>query len=118
MERSLTMQADFVSATQAAEMLDVSRMRVNQMIHEGKLAAQKVGSSWVIERSDVLSLMPKRKPFEDYELEAYLGDFISDYDYDSIVEDSTFIDYSTGNRYWKDGIDLAEICAKHDISST
>ena len=52
--------------------------------------------------------------FQECELTAYLGDFIEDFDVEAIVDEATEIGYKTGNRYWKDGIDLAEICAKHE----
>ena len=52
--------------------------------------------------------------FQEHELEAYLGEHIGDFDVEAIVDEATEIDYKTGNRYWKDGIDLAEICAKHE----
>ena len=52
--------------------------------------------------------------YQEYELEAYLGEHIEDFDVEAIVDEATEIDYKTGNRYWKDGIDLAEICAKHE----
>ena len=52
--------------------------------------------------------------YQEYELEAYLGESIDDFDIEAIVDEATEIDYSDGNRYWKEGIDLAEICAKHD----
>lgn len=56
----------------------------------------------------------ERKPFEMYGLEAYLGDYVDDFDVEAIVDEATEIDYRTGNRYWRDDIDLAAICAKHD----
>ena len=51
--------------------------------------------------------------FDYYELEAYLGEFACDYDIDAIIDDATVIDYETGNRFWKDDIDLASICEAH-----
>lgn len=62
------------------------------------------------ERHDIAS----RSPFEMYELEAFLGDFASDYDIAAIIDDATAIDYSNGNRYWL-GVDLAEVCEQHRI---
>lgn len=44
---------DLVSVTEAAELLEVSRQRVLQMIDEHKLPATKVGRSWHIPRSAV-----------------------------------------------------------------
>lgn len=55
--------------------------------------------------------------YQDYELEAFLGEHIEDFDVEAIIDEATYVDYSDGNRYWKDGIDLAEICAKHDLGS-
>lgn len=44
---------DFMTASQAAEALGVSRMRVNQLIHDGKLAAKMVGSMWAVDKASV-----------------------------------------------------------------
>lgn len=54
--------------------------------------------------------------YERYELEAFIGsESVGNFDVDAIEAEATEIDYGTGNRVWKDGIDLDEICAKHDI---
>ena len=57
--------------------------------------------------------------FDYWELDAYLGDFVDDYDVDAIIDEVTEIDYRTGNRYWKDLTDeeLWAICEAHDLSS-
>jgi excisionase family DNA binding protein len=103
------------SATEAAEILGVSRMRVNQLLNEGKLEGRKIGNAWQVYRYSVENrLQENRKPFERYELDAYLGDFADDFDVDAILDEATEIDPRAGNRYWIDGIDLAEICAKHE----
>lgn len=60
--------------------------------------------------------MSDKAIFQQYELDAYLGDFVGDFDVKAILEESTEIG-PDGNRYWKNGIDLAEICARHDLSS-
>ena len=54
--------------------------------------------------------------FQDFELEALLGEFIDDYDYDAIVEEVTVVNYKTGNRHWKDIDDdeMNEILERHD----
>lgn len=54
------------------------------------------------------------KQFEMCSLEAYLGDFVGDFDVEAIVDEATVIDYRTGKRCWKGGIDLVEICRKHE----
>lgn len=51
---------DFVSASEAAELLGVSRMWVSSLIRDGKLQAVRVGSSWVIERKDLEDLIARR----------------------------------------------------------
>lgn len=109
---------DVISATEAADMLGVTRMRVNQLLNEGKLDGRKVGNAWQVYRYSVEDRMEQtRKPFEQYELDAYLGDFADDFDIDAIIDEATEVDYRTGNRYWRDGIDLAEICARHDVTN-
>lgn len=55
--------------------------------------------------------------FQQYELDAYLGDFAGDFDVEAIVDVATYVDPKTGNRFWKDGIDLAAICERYDLSS-
>lgn len=45
------------SATEAAEILGVSRMRVNQLIHDGQLDARKVGNAWQVYRYSVENRM-------------------------------------------------------------
>lgn len=56
--------------------------------------------------------------YERYELEAFIGsENIDDFDVDAIEAEATEIDYATGNRAWKDGIDLNEICGRHDVSA-
>lgn len=41
------------SATEAAAILGVSRMRVNQLLNEGKLDGRKVGNAWQVYRRSV-----------------------------------------------------------------
>ena len=47
-------EKEFVSMSEAGEMLVVSRGRVWQLINAGKLRAQKVGTTWIIDTSSVL----------------------------------------------------------------
>lgn len=54
--------------------------------------------------------------YQRYELEAFVGsENMGDFDIDAIEAEATEIDYGTGNRVWRDGIDLAEICEAHDF---
>lgn len=53
--------------------------------------------------------------FQPYELDAFLGDHIGDYDIDGIIAEATELDYEDGNRYWKEEIDLNEICERHEF---
>ena len=50
-----------ISAAEAAEKLGVHITRVQVLIREGRLPAQKVGGSYVINESD-LKLVEHRKP--------------------------------------------------------
>lgn len=52
-----------------------------------------------------------------YELEAYLGENMGDFDIDAIIDESTFVNPRSGNRYWKPGVDLSEIALKHDLAA-
>ena len=55
--------------------------------------------------------------FEEYELEAYLGDFVDDYDAEGIIQEVTFV--RDGKRYWKpemqDSDEFEQIVRKHEI---
>jgi hypothetical protein len=52
---------DMVSATEAAEILAVSRVRVNQMIDDKKFStAQRIGNAWAIGRREVEAKAAKR----------------------------------------------------------
>ena len=53
-------ETKLLSVIEAAERLGVSRIRVNQLIDEGRLPAQKVGRSFVIKESD-LKFVAERK---------------------------------------------------------
>lgn len=55
--------------------------------------------------------------FQQYELDAFLGEHKDSFDIEAIIDEATEIDYRTGDRYWAEGIDLAEICAKHELDS-
>lgn len=52
---------NFLSVSQAAERLNISRWRINQLIKEERLPAQKVGRAYIIKESD-LKLVEDRKP--------------------------------------------------------
>ena len=107
-----------IGATEAADVLGVSRMRVNQLLNDGKLEGYKANGTWRVYRRSVEDrLASTRKPFEMYELEAYLGDFAGDFDVDAIVDEATYVDPRTGNRYWREGVDLNEVCARHDATA-
>ena len=57
-----------------------------------------------------------RNIYQKHELEAFIGkENLGDFDIEAIEAEATEIDYSTGNRVWKEGVDLAEVCAKHDM---
>lgn len=59
----------------------------------------------------------KKNLFQMYELEAYLGDFVDDYDIDGIIEDATEID-SDGDRIWTAfGEDFHAIVEAHDLNT-
>jgi excisionase family DNA binding protein len=42
-----------ISVRDAAERLGISRVRVRQLIHEGRLPAEKVGRDYIIHESDL-----------------------------------------------------------------
>ena len=49
------------STIEAAELLGVSRIRVNQLIYKGKLEAQKVGGRWNVYRHSIESRLEEQK---------------------------------------------------------
>jgi len=54
-------ETKLLSVIEAAKQLGVSRWRVNQLINDGRLPAQKVGRSFIIRESD-LELVGVRPP--------------------------------------------------------
>ena len=50
----MNIKADFVSTSEAAKILGVSRIAVFNKIKSGKIPATKVGRNFVIRKSDVL----------------------------------------------------------------
>jgi excisionase family DNA binding protein len=50
-----------LSVSEAAEKLKISRWRINQLINNGRLPAQKVGRAYVVKESD-LELVKDRRP--------------------------------------------------------
>jgi excisionase family DNA binding protein len=47
------MKMDKISTIEAAKILGVTRVRVQQLIEEKKLPAEKIGRDWFIEKADV-----------------------------------------------------------------
>lgn len=61
--------------------------------------------------------MTTKSNFEMYELEAFIGsENLDDFDIDAIVDEATEVDYRTGNRVWKEGIDLSDICQRNALT--
>ena len=58
-----------------------------------------------------------RRLYQRYELDAYLGDYVGDYDADAIEDEATEINPRTGIRYWREDIDLDAIAAAHDLTA-
>lgn len=54
--------------------------------------------------------------FEECNYRAYFGDFYDDYDHDVIIDEATYVDYKSGNRYMRDDVDFDSIVAAHEIS--
>lgn len=48
------MRTDFVSTTEAAKILGVSRIAVFNKIRTGKIGAEKIGRNFIIRKNDVL----------------------------------------------------------------
>lgn len=54
-------QPEFISVAQAAKSLEVGPRQVRNLIKDGLLPAEKIGTDYVIRRSD-LEKVPDRKP--------------------------------------------------------
>lgn len=52
---------NLLSVSEAAEKLGISRWRINQLINQGRLPAQKIGRAYVVKELD-LDLVKDRKP--------------------------------------------------------
>ena len=59
------------------------------------------------------------EPYQRHELEAFLGDYLADYDIDAIEDEATEYDPATGRRYWtpEAASDLWSICERHELVS-
>ena len=58
----------------------------------------------------------KQNLFQQYELDALLGDYADDYDVDAIVEEATEVD-ADGDRVWTAfGNELDDIIERHDLT--
>lgn len=58
--------------------------------------------------------MDNDRLFQRYELEAFLGDYVDDYDVDAIIEEVTAVNYKDGNRYWTvDANELVKAVLRH-----
>ena len=64
------------------------------------------------ELEDIISYNPA-EPYSRYELLAYLGECTSDYDVDAIEDEAT--EWHDCELYWRHGIDLWEICERHEL---
>lgn len=59
--------------------------------------------------------MDNDRLFQRYELEAFLGDYVDDYDVDAIIEEVTAVNYKDGNRYWTvDANELVKAVKRHE----
>lgn len=53
---------EIVGVTSAAEEIGISTNRVRELIHLGKLPAQKVGREWAITRKDLEAFKARERP--------------------------------------------------------
>lgn len=51
-----------------------------------------------------------------YELEPALGEYLNDYDIDSIIDEAYTFDFAYGYE-WRDDVDFWEVVQKYDISN-
>ena len=58
----MTNDNQYLSVTQAAAALGISRQRVLVLVAEGRLPAVKVGSYWMIQANDLAEFMISRMP--------------------------------------------------------
>lgn len=60
---------EYISTSEAAEIMGISRIAVFKQIKKGKLKAQKVGRSYVIDRHSLGGIYKKMTPKEEKEIE-------------------------------------------------
>jgi len=51
---------DPITVAQAAVLLDISAMRVRQLIQTGRLSASKMGPIWLVERMDLAAVRVRK----------------------------------------------------------
>ena len=63
----------------------------------------------------LLSVVMSTMSYPEEELEQFLGDRIENYKFTAIIEEATEQDCETGNRRWKEGVILSEVCKRHSL---
>ncbi len=58
----MSISGDFVTTAEAAKMLRVSKIRVLQFFHAGRLSAERVGTNLVFDRDSVKEFSKQRRP--------------------------------------------------------
>lgn len=109
---------ELLTIKRAADELGITRQSCYELVQRGVLPSEECAGQRVGRYSVALRNAGRKlgAPFQTCELDAYLGDFRDEYDVDAIIEEVTEIDYRTGNRHWKEGVDLDEVCKRHDVS--
>jgi len=73
------MAKEYISTTQAAKILGISRIAVFNQIKEGKLRAQKVGRNYVIDRNDIGGIFRSITTSDKRRINKAVGKVIKDY---------------------------------------
>lgn len=58
----MSISGDFVTTAEAAKMLRVSKIRVLQFFHAGRLPGERVGTNLVFDRDSVRKFSKQRRP--------------------------------------------------------
>ena len=70
---------EFISVSEAAKILGISRMQITRWIKAGKLKAQKVGRSYIIKKNDIGGIYKKITDKEKNLVEAAVKKTLKEY---------------------------------------
>jgi excisionase family DNA binding protein len=70
---------ELISVKEAAEITGYSRMHIVRLINDGKIIANKVGRSYVVDRNSLGGIFKKITPKEEKNIDHLMNKVIKDY---------------------------------------